>query len=163
MVLWTEKCFSYHISSVIRPHQFWQTVPLLWGKHEVCCSAASTGQHCATQQDPFRQLPAFGHSTSTSYQDSRQTNSVRCSVWAMKFRSLASKKWLNIKVYFQKNEKGGKSSARRDAGWPFLIPVLAGVQSLVFSVWQWEKWPADSLLSTWVQNGPKAEMCQQAT
>lgn len=50
----------------------------------------------------------------------------------MKFRSLASKKWLNIKVYSQKNERRGKSSARRDAGWPFLIPVLAGVQSLVF-------------------------------
>lgn len=49
MILWTEKCFSYHISSVVRPHLFWQAVPLLWGKHEVCCSTVSAGQHCATR------------------------------------------------------------------------------------------------------------------
>lgn len=59
MVLWTEKCFSYRISSVRRPHWFCQAVPLLWGKHKVCCSAASTGQRCPTQQNPFRQLPSL--------------------------------------------------------------------------------------------------------
>lgn len=111
--------------------------------------------------EPFQTAALFGHrnwqhSTSTSYQDSTGIN--LSSGWAMRFRSLAAK-WLNIKVYSWKNDMGGKNGARRDINYSFLISVSARVQRLTCAAWQWDKRPADSLLSMRVQKTVPSVKC----